>query len=250
MKAVLHEEYREHDHWFFRARRAIFARLLAERVRLSPRAPILEVGPGSGVNVPVLAPHGRLVVLDASPVSLADCATHGARALVRGDAVRLPFAGESFELVCLFDVLEHLADDEAALAEVRRVLRPGGTLLLSVPALPLLWGRQDVLSEHHRRYLRGPLSALLSRAGFQVAHLTYFNTLLFPLVLGVRLALRPFLARATRGGSDFSVPAPLGLGEVLYRVFAAEGGWVARRRLPIGVSLLCVARPAAGDRRP
>ncbi len=156
--------------------------------------------------------------------------------------MRLPFADESFDLVCLLDVLEHLENDGAALEEYARVLKPDGTLFLSVPALPVLWGRQDVLSEHYRRYRRGPLAELVGRR-FEIEHLTYFNTWLFPPILAVRLLMRPFLSRSVEAGSDFSTPTPFGADALLEKLFASEGNWVTRRRFPIGVSLLSVAHP-------
>ena len=131
------------------------------------------------------------------------------------------------------------------LRECHRVLKPSGWLLLSVPALRLLWGRQDVLSEHRRRYRRRELRDRVSAAGFEVKRLTYFNTLLFPPILVVRLLMRPLLGRTVRNGrSDFSFPLPPGLNGLLHRLFAAEAGWLVRHDLPIGVSLLCLARPA------
>ena len=243
MKPALQEEYRDSEHWFFRARRRIFACVLDELVSLPSGARVVDLGPGSGVNVPVLRGRGRLTVVDVSTRSLMDCAARGAHELVLGDATRPPFASGSIDLVCAFDVLEHLPEDGLALREVRRVLKPGGCLALSVPAWRILWGRQDVLSEHLRRYGKASLGALLEQSGFQVERLTFFNCLLFPPILVMRLLMRPFLRWSAGGGSDFSTPTPFGLDRLLYRLFAAEARWLARRDLPLGVSLLAIARP-------
>jgi SAM-dependent methyltransferase len=248
LKPAVHDAYREHadSHWWMRARRAIFGRVLREWMTLPRRARILDVGPGSGVNLEVLRQHGSVAALDVNRESLLACRGRGADHLLLGDAAQPPLAPASFDLVCALDVLEHLADDREALASWRAVLRPGGRLLLTVPALRLLWGRQDVLSGHYRRYRRRELRARLRESGFAVERLTYFNTLLFLPILAVRLCMRPFLRRAGREGSrtDLGVPS-FGLNDVLYRVFAAEGAWLAKRDLPIGVSLLCVAAPAS-----
>lgn len=243
MKASLAQEYRESEHWFFRARRAIFQHVLDAWVPLAPGARLLDLGPGSGVNVPVLRGRGRLAVVDVSRVSLDDCGDKGARDLVLADASRPPFRTGSFDLVCALDILEHLDDDASAVREIRRVLAPGGALLVSVPAFGVLWGRQDVLSEHKRRYRRRGLELLLTENGFEVRRLTYFNAALFPAILAVRLAMRPFLRWTGAGGSDLTVPAPLGLDRLLYRAFAAERGWLVRHDLPVGVSLLALAAP-------
>jgi SAM-dependent methyltransferase len=242
VKDVVHREHRQRaEHWWFRARRAIFARLLDELIALPRNARILDVGPGSGVNLPVLGPRGKVTVLDVDRGSLEHCRASGAHAVVLGDATRPPFADGVFDLVCALDVVEHLEDDRAALAACRRLLVPGGHLLLTVPALPLLWGRQDVLSGHWRRYRRRELEQRVREAGFSIRKLTYFNTLLFPPILAVRLAMRPFLRWTRSGGSDLIAPS-FGFDRVLYRAFAAEGPWLVRRRLPIGVSLLCWAQ--------
>lgn len=244
MKEVVHQEYQAaSSHWWFRARRSIFERFLDECVDLPEHARILDIGPGSGINLPILGERGRVTVLDMSRDSLVHCRDAGARDVVQGDGVTPPFADRSFDLVCALDVLEHLPDDAGALSAWRDVLHPNGRLLLSVPALQLLWGRQDVLSDHQRRYRKGQLARLLRSAGFETLRLTYFNSLLFPPILAVRLAMRPFLARSSRnGGSDLSMPS-FGMSGMLYHLFAMEGGWLTKRDLPLGVSLLCLARP-------
>jgi SAM-dependent methyltransferase len=244
MKASVHVEYRDAaaHHWWFRARRRIFARLLDPIAAPGGDARILEVGPGSGVNVPILASRGELVVVDRDAGSLAACRAVGI-AGVFADATHLPFADASFDLACALDVIEHVDDDRAALGELHRVLRPGGHLLATVPALRLLWGRQDVLAEHRRRYARREFAAAVQDNGFEITRLSYFNTLLFPPILLARLLMRPFLSRSvSTGRSDLAVRAPFGLDRVLEALFAAEGAWLVRRDLPIGVSLLAIAR--------
>ena len=236
-------------HWWVRARRDIFARLLDEMVELPVDGRILDLGPGHGVNVPLLRDRGRLCVLDTDSRSLESSRQVGAGSLVQADATVLPFADQSIHLVTALDVLEHLDDDAACLAECRRVLRPEGGLLISVPALQTLWGRQDVLSEHRRRYGSRQLRERVTAAGFRIQRLSYFNTLLFPPILVVRLLMRPFLRNTVRNGrSDFAFPLPFGLNGLLYRMFAMEGRWLVRHNLPIGVSLLCLAVPE--ERRP
>lgn len=242
MKDVVHAEHLDPNHWWFRARRDIFAKLLDELSPLPEGARILDVGPGSGVNLPVLAPRGRVTVLDISDFSLQTCRRDGAHSVVQADACRPPFADGSFDLVCALDVFEHLPDDQTAMAECLRVLKPGGVLLTTVPAFPMLWGRQDVLAMHQRRYRKPEFRDRLRRAGFELERLSYFNTLLFAPILAVRLAMRPFLRWSQKGGSDLGMAMPFGIDRVLHRVFAAERGWLVRRDLPVGVSILGLAR--------
>ncbi len=230
-------------HWWFRGRRAVLERLIARLdPPLPPGAPALDVGAGTGANVSVLERAGtRYVTLDASPRALALQGTGGAGAVarVRGDAGRLPFADGQFELVLALDVLEHLDEDGAAILELGRVLRPGGALVIFVPALPLLWGLQDDVSQHRRRYLRGPLGALVAGGGLRVERLTYFNTILFPPILAARLAMR--LWRPRRLASENEIGGPV-IQRLLGALFRAEAPLLARWDLPVGVSLACVAR--------
>ena len=250
MQNAVHQEHVSllESHWWFRARRDIFARFIAANVQLPERATVLDVGPGSGANLPLLGPLGAVDVLDIDDGSLRECRTRGARAVVRGDAQKPPFVAGGYDLICLLDVLEHLDDDVACLRAMRSLLRKQSSrVLVSVPALPLLWGRQDVLSEHRRRYRRRQLNERLEAAGLVVERSTYFNSLLLPPILAVRLAMRPFLGRVEKqlesAKSDLSMPA-FGLTELLFQTFAIEGRWLARRDLPIGVSLLALARAA------
>ncbi len=245
MRSEVHQEHIElaEGHWWFRARRKIFAQLLDAFVRVPEKANILDLGPGGGSNLPILRDRGSVSVLDLDQGSLRNCAENGASELICADASHPPLAKASFDLICALDVLEHLEDDQGALQSWRELLVPSGRLLLSVPALPILWGRQDVLSGHFRRYRRAELKSKLEAAGFKLQRLSYFNSLLFPPILLIRLLMRPFLGRQHRG-SDFGTPR-FGLDGVLYRLFAAEGSWLLRRNLPIGVSLVAIASPAA-----
>ena len=248
MRESVHAEYRaQRDHWWFRARRAIFARVLDEVVGLRPGAGarILDIGPGSGVNLPILSPRGRVTVLDHDLTSARACLAEGADTVVRADALQPSLAPHTFDLVCALDVLEHLTDDAGALRAWRSLLTPTGSLLLSVPAFTFWWGRQDVLAHHQRRYRRRELISKLLAAGFTIRRATYFNTLLFPPIALARLLMRPFLARSVaRGASDLAMRAPLGLDRVLYHTFAVEARWLSRHSLPLGVSLLIVATPS------
>ena len=243
MRAEVHQEHIDlaERHWWFRARRKIFAGLLDQFVQLPKQARILDLGPGGGSNLPILRDRGAVTVLDLDRGSLKHCAEHGAVQLICADANAPPLADGQFDLVCALDVLEHLEDDEGALRAWQRLLRPDGKLLLSVPALSILWGRQDMLSGHHRRYRRTELSRKLEAAGFRIQRLSYFNFLLFPPILVIRLLMRPFLSSRQRQ-SDLSASSH-GLGGLLYHLFAAEGNWLKRRNLPIGVSLVALAGP-------
>jgi SAM-dependent methyltransferase len=137
-------------------------------------------------------------------------------------------------------VLEHIEDDGGALREVARVLRPGGTLLATVPAFGWMWGAQDEISHHFRRYTAGELRKLICGARFETERLTYFNTILFPPIAAIRVARRVWQGESdTR--SDFEMTQPGVVNRMLAGVFSSEARWLRRRDLPVGVSLLAVA---------
>jgi SAM-dependent methyltransferase len=199
---------------------------------------ILDAGCGTGNNLAHLRRFGRTVGVDLSADALRLCRSRGVAA-ARGNLLALPFADGSFDAVTSFDVIYHrwVADDRVAVREIARVLRPGGLLLLRVPALKMLWGAHDeaVLSRH--RYTRGEVRRLLEGEGLDIVRLTYANSLLFPVI-----AVRRTLDRLTgRHGSDVGfLPPPL---EWTFRnLLGLESRLVRRLSLPIGASVFALAR--------
>jgi SAM-dependent methyltransferase len=233
----------ERHHWWFRGRRRILERLLA-RLDLPPGARVLDLGCGTGANGPVLAAGGRFVVgaeRSALPLALAGTGDRGHAVRVRADALALPFGARSFDLVVALDVLEHIDDDQGAARELYRVTRPGGALVVFVPALQLLWGLQDEVSHHRRRYGARALRHIVGEAGYQVERVTFFNSLLFAPVLAARLAMR--LYRPPGLASESQLGGPM-TNALLGGIFALEAPLLERMDFPLGVSLACVARRA------
>jgi SAM-dependent methyltransferase len=231
----------EGRHWWFLGRRKLFLRMIEERFP-PDRRPIeaLDFGCGTGAFLEHLERFGTVRAVDADPSAVAFCHARG-----RGDVQvsppgsPLPFPDDAFDLVTTLDVIEHIDDDVAALAELRRVLRPGGVLLVAVPAYMFLWGKQDEVSHHRRRYTARTLRRALAEAGFGVDRTSYFNTVLFPPIAVVRLGRR-LLRRPGAQQSDFDL-GPARLNGILGAVFGAEAGLVARWDLPFGVSVLALA---------
>lgn len=237
-------EYRfmaEHQdrHWWFVGRRAVLAALL-DGLNLPPDARILEIGCGPGGNLPLLGRYGRVTALEMDAYARA-FAHDNTGVDVRDGRLpdALPFAGERFDLVCLFDVLEHVADDQAALAAIAHLLAPGGRLLLTVPAHQWLWSVHDEHLHHRRRYSHAGLRRALADGGFAVERLSFFNALLFAPAVAARLLDR-WRGSTSASGSALPGPAVNGL---LGRFFAAEAPWLRRWNLPFGLSLLALARP-------
>jgi len=242
------DEYRrmfeaEESQWWYAGQRAIAQALLEPALRRlspgAPRAAILDAGCGTGANLVRLERVGRAVGVDLAPEALAFCRQRRVRA-ARADLRALPFPDDAFDVVTSFDVLYHawVADDAAAVVELVRVLRPGGLLLVRVPALRLLWGAHDEAVQSRHRYTRPQLRRLLARAGLDVERATYANCFLFPLLLARRT-----LDRATgRAGSDVSfLPAPL---EWAFKNLLLGEAALIRHgvSLPVGASVVALAR--------
>jgi len=190
----------------------------------------------------MLARHGYVTGVESSSKAAALAREATGLAVITASAHETGLPDEAFQLVTMFDVLEHIEDEGRALAEVRRVLAPGGQFLFTVPAFMLLWSGHDEALHHHRRYRRSPLKALVESAGLEVDWLSYYNTSLFPPVAAIRLT------RRLMGGGEQS--ADVGEREgwtsrMLERLFAAERHIVGRVTLPFGVSLIGVARKAS-----
>lgn len=161
-------------------------------------------------------------------------------------ADQLPFPDRSFDLVTAFDVLEHTDDDARVLEELTRVTSPGGALAMTVPAYQWMWGRQDEISGHRRRYSTRLLRQRVATAGLRLERLTPFNTLLFPAAAVIRLLRRQGQPQPNCGApaleSDFSMVGPGPLNNALAILFGTERLWLRRWDFPVGVSLFALAR--------
>jgi len=240
----------EERQWWYAGMRALSLALLAgplaDRAAAGGALTILDAGCGTGNNLRHLAHYGRALGVDLSEEALAFCRTRGVAA-ARAGLLALPFPDARFDCVTSLDVIYHrwVEDDAAAVREMARVLRPGGLLLLRVPALRQLWGAHDEAVHSRHRYRRGEVRRLLEGAGLNVLRATYANSVLLPLV-----AARRALDRLTgRHGSDVGfLPGPL---EWAFRsVLLAEARWVKRFSFPLGSSVFALARKPGGTTPP
>ena len=227
----------EDSHWWYVGRRRII-RSLVEKMLSNRKARILDVGCGTGANLKMLADYGRAEGVDISPQAVEFCRERGLDSVRLGAAEQLPYENDSFELVTALDVIEHLDDDVAGLREMRRVLRHDGRVLLFVPAFMFLWGVQDDVSNHRRRYTLPSLVKAVEEAGFAVEWSSYANISFFLPVLMVRSVMRWLgLRAATEYGINISL-----MNGSFSQLFAAERFVLERGRLPFGVSAVCIAR--------
>lgn len=223
----------EQRHWWFRGRLAVVRAYLR---RFVPPGRGLDCSCGTGMTLSELSPWVQTGA-DLEALALQHSRNRGHTQLLRADLTRLPIADASFDVVTSLDTLEHIEDDAAALAEIRRVLRPGGHALLTVPAHPWMFSAHDRALHHVRRYRRGEFRDKIARSGLQLRKLRYINVGLFPLVAAVRL-LRPDKGDS-RSDTTGLPPAPINA--LLKAVFASEAclTWLPATW---GVSLLAVAR--------
>lgn len=225
--------------WWYKGRRRVCFNLLQRFLGERRDLDILDVGCGTGYNLKLLERFGRARGVDMSAEALDFCRRRGVDSVTLHTAGELPFPERSFDLLTAFDVIEHIEDDRAALREFRRVLRPGGWMLIYTPALPWLYNEHDRIVHHKRRYRREELRDKILEAGYRLEHLTYVNGLVLPLVLLARV-----LAKLRPGGAghqEMEVPsAPVNA--LVTALCYAEEPLVRHDLVPVGMTLVAVAR--------
>ena len=236
----------EHDHFWFVSRRRIFFELLdREFAGAAPqRRSVLEIGCGAGGMLGPLSRYGEICGLDIDHEYVAFCKERGFDKVLCGSGYELPFADGSFDLVCLFDTIEHIPDDTQALREVFRVLRPGGRVFVSVPAYQWLWSQNDRIAHHCRRYTTGRLRRVLQAAGLLPRRVSYFNTLLLPLIVPTVLLqkLRERLGLLPPDYNNMSVRLPSLVNRLFTALMSSERVPLRAIDLPFGHSAFALAR--------
>jgi SAM-dependent methyltransferase len=234
MKAMLDLD---DNHWWYRGRRRIIRSEL-QRLALPTGVSVLDAGCGSGRTLIELAGYGTVHGIELDPGAAQVARGRGAGEVRIGRLEELPWAAETFDLITCLDVIEHTPDDRTTLRELRRVCKPGGWLLVTVPAYQALWSQHDQANHHFRRYGRRSLREAAIDSGWRVRRMTSFNSLLLAPAAAVRIAQR------WRPSSDYKPDLELGpawLNSVLERPLQLEADWLARgRTLPVGLSLLAL----------
>ena len=237
----------ENTYWWFQGRKEIVLQLLDRYTRLEKdHLSVLDVGCGTGLMLDALRRHARPVGVDFSDLAMKYCAQRGIERLVCARVEALPFGDGSFDLLLALDLLEHLDDDAALMREMWRLCRPGGYLLISVPAYEFLWSNHDEALHHRRRYSRATLKQLIRATDFEVVRFTSAITVLFPPIVLFRLLQR--LLKPQGAPQTHLIPLPPAINRFLIELLRLEARWLRRLDLPFGVSLLALLKkPETGQ---
>lgn len=241
MDRIVYDRMAEHDstHWWYVARRDILADFIAREVRPPKGARILEIGCGTGHNLPMLAAFGEVDAIEIDEAARRIASARLGKEVGSAPLPELSGVGEGqYDLIAVLDVVEHIDDDVAALRAMAMRLKPGGTILITVPAHQWMWSAHDVVNHHKRRYSKATLTAALRKAGLQWRKLGWFNSLLFPAAVAARIAGR----LTGKDDSDDSPPAKP-INWLFEKVFGLERHLVGRVPLPPGLSLIVLAQP-------
>ncbi len=240
----------EDNHWWFATRtRAILALLDKYAGEGKLGRTVLDVGAGAGNMMHQLAQYGDVVGLEYNPKPIPVAEERGFD-VRQGSATDMPFADASFDIVALLDTVEHIADETAVLNETYRVTKPGGTMVVTVPALMWLWSNNDVINLHERRYKASELKTKLRKAGWKVPYCGYNNFIIFPLGAGMILIRKrtdkePDMASPHFDDDAYQVemePASPLVNTVLEKVGLVEVGMLKHVQLPIGTSVIAIAQ--------
>jgi SAM-dependent methyltransferase len=241
MDRIVYDRMAAHDstHWWYRARRDILADYLTRYAALPARAQILEIGCGTGHNLPMLAGFGDVDAIEIDPAAREIASERLGKPVGAAPLPALTGVPRGhYDLIAVLDVVEHIEDDVAALAAMRECLAPGGKILIAVPAHQWMWSAHDTVNHHHRRYSKATLISAIERAGLKPKKLGYFNSLLFPLAAAARIAGR----MSGRDDSDDS-PPPGPVNALFERIFRLERHLVGRVPMTPGVSIVTLALP-------
>lgn len=229
----------QQKHWWFVTKKEIVMDVIERYSNKLSLTPILDIGCGSGLMLKDLAELGETCGMDMS-----DDAIKFSKEIYNGEIKKgalpdnLPYEKYYFNLIVALDVIEHIDDDLASLKAMRSRLKKNGMALITVPAYMFLWSAFDEMNEHKRRYTMSELREKIIEAGFEIEKISYFNTLLFPLVYIVR-KLNNLMGR--NGGSDVDMPNKL-VNYICKKIFSIERYLLRMVSLPFGVSLIVVAR--------
>ena len=222
----------EKEHWWFKARREILGAYL-DNLKLRENINILEIGCGTGGNIKMLQQYGNVKAIEMDDFAIEYAKTTGAEIRQGFLPTNFPYE-EKYDLICMFDVLEHIEEDKETLKVVKNHLNPNGQLLITVPACQWLYSTHDKLLHHKRRYSKKQLSELASDNNFTIKKLSFFNTLLFPLVIIARIL---DIFKTSEVATGYGTPSKI-INYCFYNIFKSEKKLINKISFPFGTSLI------------
>lgn len=240
LEAYISEDKVEKDHWWFTGRRWLFKKEI-ENLTLATTAQALEVGTSTGNNFRILREMSFASIqgLELNEGAIEFCRRKGIENVEKGDICNIPYSDNSFDFIMATDIIEHVDDDNLALSELYRVLRPSGYILLTVPTFQSLWGMQDDIAHHRRRYRMKQLLAIAQRAKFDVVRKYYFNFILFLPIFITRQFLRRWPPKDLESENDLNSPF---INTVFKLIFKIDLYLAPLLAPPFGVSALLILK--------
>lgn len=226
-------DYLEQEHWWYQARRDIVATLI-DTIATTKNPSIVSIGCGNGTELQFLQSKGRVTGLDIDSQVVTHCKAKGFD-VIQADLLNNALS-ERFDIVVAMDIVEHIKDDQKAIQALYALLKPGGSVIITVPAFPFLWTELDELTDfpHHRRYTRASLKKIIKKQGMQVTLCSYYNFCLFPLIVLTKLL-------KTSAEKQLQLPHRF-FNSIFYHIFAVERFLLTWISLPWGGSLVAVIK--------
>lgn len=244
MEKVMYALFRsmEDCHWWFSGRKKIIAAMMRHFFLGISDFSLLDIGTGTGFMLSVLNRYGHVTALDGDGDAIAYARQRQVERVTYVHTAFPPYTTpeKSFDVVTLFDVLEHIEDENGALYNIYSLLKPGGYVMCTVPAFSFLWTAHDVINQHKRRYTRKELIGKLEKHGFSLLKCSYFNTFLFPLACLYKGYWR--VRWQSRSKTHIENIPHDAINTILYFIFSCEQYLLPYLNFPFGVSLIGIAR--------
>ncbi|MBK8622088.1 MAG: class I SAM-dependent methyltransferase [Saprospiraceae bacterium] len=227
----------ERNHWWFVVRSALIRQCLDMHLPKSRPLQILNIGIATGATSQMLSHFGEVISSEYDEETCRFVKEELGIEVIQASVTDLPFENDTFDLVCAFDVIEHVEEDAPGVIEMKRVCKKNGFIAITVPADMALWSQHDVINHHFRRYNLNEISDLMSKPGLSATYSGYFNTILYPPVLLVR-KLKNIFTNSKKPASDFDMSLPGWTNYLLKTVFSIEKWWFGKLQMPFGVSIM------------
>ncbi len=227
----------ENNHWWFLAKREIVLYFVSKILENKKQPKICDIGCGTGALLQELNRFGIALGMDSSEDAIEFCSKKGITNVKKGKLPDdIPFEKNFFDLILLLDVLEHIDDEETVLKSCKQLLKPGGSIIITVPAYKLLWTKRDDFHHHKRRYTKHQLIKAVKDSGLSITKISYYNTLLFPLALLARISTKLL---KTEKDPDLILPASP-INRTMRFIFASEKYFLKYFNFPFGLSLVSI----------